>query len=134
MSEKMTVLNDLNCAESYCSLKGATREEKMAMYNAVNSPDYKLSDYTGKVIGIKDVVIEQIQLADEKTGEVKNQARVVLIDGNGKSYQCVSNGIYNSIKKIISIFGEPTWDEVVVVEVQNLSTAKGRKTLTLKAV
>ena len=134
MSEKITVLNDLNCPESYCSLKGATREEKMAMYNAVNSPDYKLSDFTGKVIEIKDVVIEQVQLTEESSGEVKNQARVVLIDVKGKSYQCVSNGIYNSIKKIIAIFGEPTWDEPVNVEVQNLSTAKGRKTLTLKAV
>ena len=129
-----TVMSDLNCSETYCSMRSGTREEKITMYNAVNNPDYKLSDFTGKVIYIKDVVADRVENLSDETGEMKANARVVLIDKDGKSYQCVSSGIYNAIKKLIAIFGEPTWDEPLAVEVQNISTSKGRKTLSLKAV
>ena len=56
-----TVLTDLNNAESYCSIKGDTREALVAMYNAINSPDHKLSDFVGKKLNIKDISIERVE-------------------------------------------------------------------------
>ena len=126
-----TVLTDLNNAESYCSIKGDSREALVAMYNAINSPDHKLSDFVGKKLNIKDISIERVENMNEETGEMAANARVVLIDENGESYTCVSSGIYSAIKKLVAVFGEPTWEPV---EVQNLSTKKGRKTMTLKAI
>ncbi len=129
-----TVLYDLNNAESYCSIKGDTREAKVAMYNAINSPDHKLSDFVGKKLNIKDISIERVENPSDETGEMVANARVVLIDENGESYTCVSSGIYSAIKKLVSVFGEPTWEPALPVEIQNLSTKKGRKTMTLKAI
>ena len=129
-----TVLYDLNNAESYCSIKGDTREAKVAMYNAINSPDHKLSDFVGKKLNIKDISIERVENSSDETGEMVANARVVLIDENGESYTCVSSGIYSAIKKLVSVFGEPTWEPALPVEIQNLSTKKGRKTMTLKAI
>lgn len=129
-----TVLYDLNNAESYCSIKGDTREAKVAMYNAINSPDHKLSDFIGKKLNIKDISIERVENPSDETGEMVANARVVLIDENGESYTCVSSGIYSAIKKLVSVFGEPTWEPALPVEIQNLSTKKGRKTMTLKAI
>ena len=129
-----TVLHDLNNAESYCSIKGDTREAKVAMYNAINSPDHKLSDFVGKKLNIKDISIERVENSSDETGEMVANARVVLIDENGESYTCVSRGIYSAIKKLVSVFGEPTWEPALPVEIQNLSTKKGRKTMTLKAI
>lgn len=129
-----TVLTDLNNAESYCSIKGDSREALVAMYNAINSPDHKLSDFVGKKLNIKDISIERVENMNEETGEMAANARVVLIDENGESYTCVSSGIYSAIKKLVSVFGEPTWEPALPVEVQNLSTKKGRKTMTLKAI
>lgn len=129
-----TVLYDLNNAESYCSIKGDTREAKVAMYNAINSPDHKLSDFVGKKLNIKDISIERVENPSDETGEMVANARVVLIDENGESYTCVSSGIYSAIKKLVAVFGEPTWEPALPVEVQNLSTKKGRKTMTLKAI
>lgn len=129
-----TVLYDLNNAESYCSIKGDTREAKVAMYNAINSPDHKLSDFVGKKLNIKDISIERVENPSDETGEMVANARVVLIDENGESYTCVSSGIYSAIKKLVAVFGEPTWEPALPVEIQNLSTKKGRKTMTLKAV
>lgn len=129
-----TVLYDLNNAESYCSIKGDTREAKVAMYNAINSPDHKLSDFVGKKLSIKDISIERVENPSDVTGEMVANARVVLIDENGESYTCVSSGIYSAIKKLVAVFGEPTWEPALPVEIQNLSTKKGRKTMTLKAI
>nr|DAI41271.1 MAG TPA: Single stranded DNA binding protein [Caudoviricetes sp.] len=129
-----TVLTDLNNAESYCSIKGDNREALVAMYNAINSPDHKLSDFVGKELRICDISIERVENMNEETGEMAANARVVFIDENGESYTCVSSGIYSAIKKLVAVFGEPTWDPALPVEVQNLSTKKGRKTMTLKAI
>lgn len=129
-----TVLTDLNNAESYCSINGDSREALVAMYNAINSPDHKLSDFVGKKLNIKDISIERVENMNEETGEMAANARVVLIDENGESYTCVSSGIYSAIKKLVAVFGEPTWEPALPVEVQNLSTKKGRKTMTLKAI
>lgn len=129
-----TVLYDLNNAESYCSIKGDTREAKVAMYNAINSPDHKLSDFVGKKLNIKDISIERVENPSDETGEMVANARVVLIDENGESYTCVSSGIYSAIKKLVAVFGEPTWEPALPIEIQNLSTKKGRKTMTLKAI
>lgn len=129
-----TVLNDLNNTEAYCSIKGDSREALVAMYNAINSPDHKLSDFVGKKLNIKDISIERVENVNDETGEMVANARVVLIDENGESYTCVSSGIYSAIKKLVAVFGEPTWEPALPVEVQNLSTKKGRKTMTLKAI
>lgn len=129
-----TVLYDLNNAESYCSIKGDTREAKVAMYNAINSPDHKLSDFVGKKLNIKDISIERVENPSDETGEMVANARVVLIDENGESYTCVSSGIYSAIKKLVAVFGEPTWEPALPVEIQNLSTKRGRKIMTLKAI
>lgn len=129
-----TVLTDLNNTESYCSIKGDTREALVAMYNAINSPDHKLSDFVGKKLNIKDISIERVENMNDETGDMVANARVVLIDDNGESYTCVSSGIYSAIKKLVAVFGEPTWEPALPVEIQNLSTKKGRKTMTLKAI
>lgn len=129
-----TVLTDLNNTESYCSIKGDSREALVAMYNAINSPDHKLSDFVGKKLNIKDISIERVENMNDETGEMVANARVVLIDENGESYTCVSSGIYSAIKKLVAVFGEPTWEPALPVEIQNLSTKKGRKTMTLKAI
>lgn len=129
-----TVLTDLNNTESYCSIKGDSREALVAMYNAINSPDHKLSDFVGKKLNIKDISIERVENMNDETGDMVANARVVLIDDNGESYTCVSSGIYSAIKKLVAVFGEPTWEPALPVEIQNLSTKKGRKTMTLKAI
>lgn len=129
-----TVLTDLNNTESYCSIKGDSREALVAIYNAINSPDHKLSDFVGKKLNIKDISIERVENMNDETGDMVANARVVLIDENGESYTCVSSGIYSAIKKLVAVFGEPTWEPALPVEIQNLSTKKGRKTMTLKAI
>ena len=97
-----------------CSIPDdGSRSAKVAIYNAVQNADEQLSEHVNEVLEIVDIVAHQIQLPDEKTGEVVNAIRTVLIDKKGKGYQAVSNGICQALSKVIAIIGQPHWDEPV---------------------
>lgn len=130
MSESTELLNisqelSANATTTFCSIQGGTHEDKVAVFNASNNPDHKVGDFINKVINVKDVIAEQIELTDEETGEIQNAVRVVLIDTKGESYQAVSTGIFNALKKAIAIFGAPTWDEGLPVLIKQVSVGKG---------
>lgn len=114
-----------NATTAYCSIQGGTREAKAAVFNAANNPTHKVGDFINKVIKVKDVLAEQIEITDEETGEVSSAVRVVLIDANGESYQAVSTGIYNALKRTIQVFGAPTWDEPLPLLIKQVSVGKG---------
>ena len=130
MAEGMELINvaqelSANQQSMFCSIQGGTHEAKVAVFNASNNPDHKVGDYINKVINVKDVLAEQIELTDDETGETETAVRVVLIDTAGESYQAVSTGIFNALKKAIAIFGAPTWDEGLPCLIKQVSVGKG---------
>ena len=133
-NKALTVLEDFNSNISYCSLNSNTRSDQILLYNVINSPDHKLSDYVGKTIDVKDFVMDKVSLVSDKTGEVSDCPRCVLIDKNNESYVCTSFGMRSALAKLCLAFGYPTWDEPITVEIQNVTTSHGKKVLTLKAM
>ena len=77
-----------------------------------------------------------MEIKDDKTEQMVIAPRIVLIDSDGVSYGCVSGGIYSILKRIISIFGEPsTWEKPKNVEVVQIPSRKNAGTiLSLKLV
>lgn len=131
-SYDVSELNGSNLT-AFCSIKDDSFEGKMAVYNAANNPDAKVNDIINKRIELRDVYAETIEIANEDTGELEQAPRIVLIDKDGKSYQCVSAGIFGAIKKLNAIFGEPTWEPAIPVEVKQVPTKRGSM-LTLDVV
>ena len=130
---KLDLLN-AEGSRSYISLKTETKEDKILLYNAMNNPTSSISDHINEKLFIENVILEEIQLTDNETGEITTAIRTVLIDPKDNSYQAVSKGVFNSIKQIISIFGEPiTWVEPLEVEVKQVKVEKGSM-LTLNLV
>ena len=125
--ELMNVAQELSAEQTsmFCSIQGGTHESKVAVFNASNNPDHKVGDYINKVIVVKDVLAELIEVTNDETGEVELTPRVVLIDVDGESYQAVSKGIFNALKKAIAIFGAPTWDEGLPCLIKQVSVGKG---------
>ena len=109
----------------YCSVQGGDRKTKALVYNASNNPEHKVADYINKVIMVKDVLVELIQVENEETGATEQAPRVVLIDDKGAAYQAVSAGMFSAIKKAIQIFGEPTWDEPLPMLIKQVSVKRG---------
>lgn len=130
------MLVDLTTAQtSYCSLVPATDAERKTLYNAVNNPEFKVSEYIGKTIEVSDVFVEVVQMTNEQTGLVSQAPRIILFDKTGKSWACVSTGVFGSLRKLFAIFGTPdTWEKPIKLEVRQVERGNGKRILTLAAV
>lgn len=119
----------------YCSIEATTDEAKKQLFNALETCDALLNDCVGQEISLKDIYVEEKQVADVETGEVKVKYRTILFDENGQTYATGSYGIYNIIKKIISIYGLPTtWENPIKVKVSKRPIGNGKQSLTLTLV
>lgn len=125
---------DMTSAQvQFCSLNPTTDEDRAKLFNAMNNPEHRLSDFINKVIRAKDIYVEIVDCTNKETGEVTRAPRVVIIDDMGKGYQCVSVGVFSALKKIIQVYGAPTWNKPVKVEVKNINKGS-RSMLTLNVV
>lgn len=125
--EKVNLSQELseNASTVFCSVKGGDRATKAKVYNAMNNPEHKVGDMINKVINVKDVLVEIIELENEETGEVEEAPRVVLIDDKGEAYQAVSQGIFNAVKNAIQVFGAPSWDEPLPCLIKQVGVKNG---------
>lgn len=125
---------DMTSAQtSFSSLTAETDDEKAKLFNAINNPEKRLADCINMTIKAKDLYIEVVNCTNEETGEVTPCPRIVIIDEKGVSYQAVSLGIYSALKKVIQIFGTPTWHNPIALEVKQVTKGQ-RKMLTLNIV
>ena len=116
----------------YCSKIAETEKEKKELFNALESCDALLNDCVGQEIDIKDMYVEEKQVIDDETGEIKTKYRTILFDENGQTYATGSYGIYNVLKKIVQIYGLPeTWEKPLKVKVAKRPIGNGKQSLTL---
>lgn len=105
----------ISASQQYCSYVPKTPEEQAILYNAMANPTGNLRENVNVPITITDVYAESVQLIDEATGEVTDNVRIVLICKDGTSYACVSKGVFSAVRKLIQVFGRPTWPDGIAV-------------------
>lgn len=127
---QLSDLTDTNAF--YTTMQAKTNEEKMALAHSMMNPDNNLRDCINMTLNIKDVICEIVDVSRED-GTSSEAPRIILIDTEGTSYVCVSTGIWNALKKIILIFGAPTWEEGLPLKVRQINK-KDRAILTLDMV
>ena len=128
---ELTIIDSEN-KKIYCSKVIETEEEKKEMFNALESCDILLNDCVNNEIELKDIYIEERQVVDKETGEVKTKFRTILFDVNGQTYATGSYGIYNILSKIVKIYGLPdTWTKPLKVKVAKKPMKDGKSSLTL---
>ena len=116
----------------YCSKVAETETEKKELFNALESCDALLNDCVGQEIEIQDIYVEEKQVVDEETGELKTKYRTILFDKSGQTYATGSYGIFNILKKIVGIYGLPsTWEKPLKVKVSKRPIGNGKQSLTL---
>ena len=116
----------------YCSKVAETETEKKELFNALESCDALLNDCVGQEIKIKDMYVEEKQVIDDETREIKTKYRTILFDENGQTYATGSYGIYNVLKKIVQIYGLPeSWEKPLKVKVAKRPIGNGKQSLTL---
>ena len=109
----------------YCSKKAENEKEKKELFNALESCDALLNDCVGQEIEIQDIYVEEKEVVDDETGELKTKFRTIIFDKSGQTYATGSYGIFNVMKKIIQIYGLPeTWEKPIKVKVAKRPTTK----------
>lgn len=127
---------------AYTAMAPVSNLERKNIYNAVSSPDYRLRECANMVIPVVAIIVEPVEIKREVTSpggqrmgeEIVTCPRTVLIDAEGKSYTATSNGVYNSVSRIVAMFGDPsTWTEPLNVR-PKLITRGQNNIVTLEIV
>lgn len=133
-----TQMDNENESRKLTTLDLTKNENKILLYNALQNCDLLLSDCKGEKIKMCNVYIEEYKKDnfDEKTGEVKkvSKFRTIIFDENGKSYATGSYGVYNSVRQIVGIFGNPSIESPIEVEIGEREIDKNKKSLILTMV
>lgn len=133
--DERLILDLTTRAVSYCSFVPKSDEEKAALYNAQNNTPNRVKDHIGEVINLKHVYIEAVHLTNRESGEVNVCPRIVLIDENNDSFQCVSIGVYSAIRKIFGIYGTPDkWAKPLPIKIKLINKSADRSILTIDIV
>lgn len=133
--DKFDITADLQSeSAAYCSMQAVDNRARVTLYNACNQPD-KIANHINETIKVLHVYAEIIPVTNKVTGAIDKAPRVVLIDEQGKGFQAVSLGIYNAVKQLIHMFGDPsTWTAPHTVKVINVPLDGGQHTFSLKMV
>ena len=120
---------------TYCSILAETMEEKKLLYNLTSAPDGYLRDCINMELQVKHVYAETCEFVSE-TGEITPGVRIVLITPDGKSYQCASKGIFNSLRRLFQTVGTPDqWgDEGIRIRMKQIAKKTNRAVLTFELV
>lgn len=134
MSQALSVIKDYNETGIFTTIKGNSIEDKMSLFAAVNDAE-KLSDNLNKEIAVSNIVVQQVDVTDENSGEVTQQPRVIIIDDKGKAYSAISIGLLSSIKNIIAFLGDPNdWPKPIVFKTVEKRARNGYRFMALELV
>jgi hypothetical protein len=124
----MTVSDVMNTGLGYTDMNLSDRSAAVAFYNATSNPVNKLKEHVNEVLSLVHVSVECVEVSKDDVPEGKTIApRIVLIAADGQSYSCVSVGVYQSLKRMFTLLGNPdTWTEPVQIKPVLISTKKGQ--------
>lgn len=114
--------------QMFATIDASNMENKAKLFNATENADVLANDCVGEEFTLVDAYIERIPTIDEETGEQKVKYRTILFGEDGKTYASGAYGIYNTVAKILQIYGvETLHDKGLKVEIAK-GTTKGNKT------
>lgn len=115
----------------WSTITGTDFNSRVEVINAMGNAA-PLAENLNKTINLKDVVVQQIEMADERSGELRPQPRITLIDADGTSYHVISGVVFKDLKNFFGILGMPaTWPSPLPVAAETGKASTG-KFITLK--
>lgn len=135
MNQLIIFNNQSNERQMYSTFDIETKENKAKLFNATESADVLVNDCINQELILKDVYMERIPKINEETGEQEIHYRTILFDDKGQTYATGAYGVYNTVAKILTIYGiDYLHNEGLKVQIAK-GTSKNNKTrLFLKVV
>ncbi len=91
-----------------------------------------LADRVGERLTVEHLIAHHVEAADAGTGELRRLIRLVLVSPTGEAWATTSGGVLTALRQLLAIYGPPPWQ--LRVEVQRLTTRRGRQFLTIAPV
>lgn len=145
MSDNLPVVASLDAAENklavmasnnlgvWSSISDATIEGKMDTFNALsNAENIDDAGMLDTPFYLTDIVMQAVTVVDE-SGDEKPSIRALLVAEGGVSYAATSDGLFNSLKNLIGVVGQPAdWpDHKLPVIVKRVKGRRGYYFYTL---
>lgn len=127
---------EMQSAGFFSTVDASTDEGKKTVYTAINSAE-SLRELVGKTVHVVDFIVQEVEVVSDETDETISVPRSVIVLDDGSVYAATSNGVFNSIRNILAIFGSPrTWGAPLTVKVDEKSTRRNTmfRYLTLSVV
>lgn len=127
---------EMQSAGFFSTVDASSVEGKKTVYSAVNNAE-SLRDLVGKTVSVVDFIIQEVEVVSDETDEAVSVPRSVIVLEDGSVYAATSNGVFNSIRNILSIFGSPRgWTGPLSVKVDEKTTRRNSmfRYLTLSVV
>lgn len=123
-----------NAGNIMSTFQGTDFATKVKTLKAVTNSK-PLSENLGKTIMLENVVVQIIEMPDEKTGVLTEVPRIILVDADGTTYHAISNGIFKSLENTFALLGQPAaWEEALPVQVSEERSRTGFRFMTLNVV
>lgn len=114
----------------FSSMQSVTPADKAILFKAMNNPEHRIKAEVNLTVKVKDLFCEMVDLVDPDTGELTTVPRIVLVDEKGEGHVAVSIGIFNAVKKLIQVYGTPTWTPPIPLVFRQISKSADRTVLT----
>lgn len=118
MTDVESAIEGLNSgAAIFSTVTGDDFETKLLVMAAVIDSK-PIDENINKVINLSNIIIQPVELTDEKSGEVNVAPRVVLLDADGTAYHGTSIGLLSSVRNIMATVGHPAqWPHPLAIVV-----------------
>ena len=120
----------------FASLPAESFDDKKRVLSLLtNSVSLVEADLLNKPFKLAHFILQPVIMTDDKTKELSEVARVILITDDGKSYHAMSGGLLKSLTNLTGLLGHPTeWDNAVDVEVVEKRSRNGYRFMTLNVL
>jgi hypothetical protein len=119
----IAALNNGNAV--FHTFQGADFDTKVAVLDAMTNSE-AIADNIGTVIQLANVIVQPVDMANERTGKTESQPRIILVDAEGKAYHAISGGLFRSLQNIFGILGKPeSWNGPLPITIERLKGKQG---------
>ena len=91
------------------SLDLSTQSGKVELIRCMNNCDARLTEEVNQTVAVVDWLVHEVELVSKETGEAVMATRMVLIDADKMTHECVSNTLLQSFKCLVFAFGPCPW-------------------------
>lgn len=134
-TNQILTMENVNKKITFIAKEAVTVEEKKKLFNALEQCDELIKNKLGTEIILSNVYIECRQVFDETKNCLMPKYRTILFDDKSTSYVTGSYGVYNAVKRLLEIYGNPeNWKEKVKVKFIEKNIGNNKKSLSLELI